>query len=172
MRPAGWRGWLALKIIEKIFTVPTQIKEEPPWAGQVERWFQLDADGMAICMALEKWLAIEGVHRFPDMIVQASLSGSHVADLDFVNSGADSPAKFVYTLPSIAVGVMAQFLSWKGFSFNFTGAQSWELAEQFVQGWMGSSSGDKGKVVWVFSVRESSISELQRLIRFKQVEAL
>lgn len=161
-----------MKIIEQVFRVPTQIKEEPLWAAQVERWFQLDADGIAICVALEKWLGIEGVYRFPDLIVQASSSGSHAADLDFVKSGADSPAKFVYTLPSIAVGVMAQFLSWKGSSFNFTGAQSWELADEFVQWWMKSSSGGPEKKVWVFSIQESSFSELQRMIRFKQVEAL
>ena len=108
-------------ILEKTFEVSTNLSLEPTWSHRVERWFQLDTEGIAICKALEEWIRRSEIYIFPDLIIHSSFSGSHLADFNFARSGADSPTKFVYTLPNVIIGVMAQFLNWQGPSFNVRG---------------------------------------------------
>lgn len=127
-----------INFIEKTFIVSCNRNLEPPWSKRLDRWFQLDEESFALCNALECWLNIPGVCPNPSTILHSSPQGSWQSDIDFVRSGAESPAKFVYTLPSIPMGILAQFLSynnhpWRGSMFNFTGKNSWEQLELFSE---------------------------------------
>lgn len=169
-----------MKVFETSFIVPVSASTstKPLWADKVDRWFQLDENGFAICSALEKWLQFSEVHPHPHMIIHASPSGSHLADFDFAQSGAESPAKFVYTLPNITIGVIAQFLSWQGSSYNFTGETSWQQSENFAQEWLLMNSKAHSKpltvesdktTIWIVSIELILDSPNIRNIRWKQL---
>ena len=155
-------------ILENTIVVDINLFVEPTWSHRLERWFQLDSEGIAICKALEEWIKGSEVNKAPDLIIQSSFSGSHLADFNFTRSGADSPTKFVYTLPNVIIGVMAQFLNWQGPSFNFTGEKSWDTSEQFAELWLNSSQTNKS--VLIVSVDVKKENDQYRNVRFKQIQ--
>lgn len=176
----------APKSFEEIYHVPTSYtaqsndpseNNKPNWAHRVDRWFQLNEDGFAVASALELWLQKPEVLVEPKLIIQSSLYGSHGSDYDFVHSGADSPAKFVYTLPNINVGVIAQFLNWHGISYNFTGSNSWEQAEQLAQSYRESYFSESSQQntdfasfsIWIFSIDNHPVDSQKRSVRWKQL---
>ncbi len=92
------------------FSIQADKKLEPAWAAKVDRWYQLD--GPSFVMAeLAYRLQTE---PSPLALFLSGKEASSLADIDFVNSGASSPAKFVYTLPSVRSSSFCQVLSWTG----------------------------------------------------------
>jgi hypothetical protein len=166
-----------VKTIDKTFKVTISQNAEPAWASKIDRWFQLDSDSNAICSALDIWLQHTEVNTSPHLILQASTFGSHIADIDFVRCGSESPAKFVYTLPNVVVGVLAQFLSWKGPTFNFTGTESWVQAERFAHQWLNTNHERKHEesslikpCALIFQIGHDPNSNQFRHVRLKQLE--
>ena len=85
---------------------------KPPWSGEVDRWYQLDAAAYGLAQACFQWRQM-GVEQ-PSFMVLASRGASNEADRAFVESGADSPAKFVHTLPSVRSSTVCQVMDWHG----------------------------------------------------------
>jgi hypothetical protein len=81
----------------------------PPWAARVPRWAQLDSASYALAEAWHAWQLAP-----PDAFVAASRQASALADLAFARRGAVSPARFVATLPSVAVSALLQVAGWTG----------------------------------------------------------
>jgi hypothetical protein len=121
-------------------------KSEPAWSAKVDRWYQLDEVGYAFCEALHQWNYLEGVAK-PDVIFLALPGASNLADVDFAQSGALSPAKFVYTLPNICIAVIFQMLGFssKVYCVN-RGASTVEFALSEA-----NEMARAGKSAWVFS---------------------
>ena len=157
---------IIINIIEKQFTVPVTHEIEPVWAKKVERWFQLDEVSIAICNGLYEWLKQNEIILAPSIILNATIEGCHLADARFAMGGGESPALFVYTLPSIIVGVAAQYLSWKGPSFNFTGQNSWSNAVSFGDQWIASQK--QNSIVWIIQVERDPTLINFRKVRFMQ----
>lgn len=84
--------------------------ELPVWHSQVERWYQMDAASYGLC---ELWSKSKD-QAPPGLIFLASPGGCNEMDLQFVKSGAASPAKFVYTLPSTRSSALLQLMNWQG----------------------------------------------------------
>jgi hypothetical protein len=83
---------------------------EPAWQAQVERWYQVDAASFGLC---ELWQnTAKG--PLPSIIFLASPGGCNEMDALFARTGATSPSKFVYTLPSIRSSALLQVLGWHG----------------------------------------------------------
>lgn len=89
---------------------PFPNSEPPSWHAQVERWYQMDAASYGLC---ELWTK-SSAHGSPDLIFLASPGGCNEMDLQFVKSGAASPSKFVYTLPSTRSSALLQLMNWQG----------------------------------------------------------
>lgn len=120
--------------------------QAPPWSPKVDRWHQLDEISFAFCEALSRWEDLK-TEPPPDLILLALEGASNVADSDFVRSGAKSPAKFVYTLPSICMAVIFQFLNLKKRVFCLSrGKDTLSFAREEAR-----SFAQAGKTVWVFS---------------------
>lgn len=86
---------------------------EPAWKDLVDRWYQLDETGFALCHAIFQWRQEKRLPEFDRLIFICS-GGSNLADAAFVHSGATSPSKFVYTLPNIGPSIVCQVLGWRG----------------------------------------------------------
>lgn len=91
----------------------TQNNFIPAWSEKVDRWYQLDELGFAFAESLHHWNYLDGFSK-PDILFLCIEGGSNIADKDFVSSGSQSPAKFVYTLPNISAAVIFQILQFKG----------------------------------------------------------
>jgi hypothetical protein len=89
------------------------VMPEPEWKSKIDRWYQLDETSFSFCEALYSWEQTDQMQRF-DQIIYVCEQASNAADADFVASGALSPSKFIYTLPSIGPSVVAQLLNWYG----------------------------------------------------------
>jgi hypothetical protein len=85
---------------------------KPVWSGKVDRWYQLDAAAYGLAQACFQWRQMAA--EPPSFIVLASRGASNDADRAFVESGADSPAKFVHTLPSVRSSTFCQVMDWHG----------------------------------------------------------
>jgi hypothetical protein len=81
----------------------------PPWADKVPRWEQMGAEAGAL---VEAWYAWDA--PLPDVFLLASRTASNLADALFARSGAISPARFVATLPSVALAPLLQATGWTG----------------------------------------------------------
>ncbi len=95
---------------------------EPVWKNRVDRWYQLDENSFALCEALTAWNLskwFDSQNLTLSQIFYFIEGGSNLADADFVNADAISPAKFVYTLPNIAISVGLQILNWRGPVYSF-----------------------------------------------------
>jgi hypothetical protein len=84
--------------------------KEPDWKDKVERWYQLDAASYGLCEALTVW----NESSPPEALLLASPGASNLMDRQFVESGANSPSKFVYTLPNVRSAAVCQLLAWHG----------------------------------------------------------
>lgn len=87
-------------------------RAEPEWKSDVERWYQMDATCFSVNQAAYQFFQ-EHRPNFENLILGIT-GGSNLADFDFVNSKCSSPAKFVYTLPNIALSTVCQMLKWSG----------------------------------------------------------
>lgn len=120
--------------------------QEPAWAGQVERWYQLDEVSYAFCEALHQWQGLADFEK-PETIFLALPGASNLADRDFVESGAVSPAKFVYTLPNICISVIFQLLGFHGRVVCFNQG---ETTLAFVQN-EARRRAERGRKTWVLA---------------------
>jgi hypothetical protein len=121
-------------------------KAEPAWSAKIDRWYQLDEVSYAFCEALHQWDYLKEAPR-PDVIFLALPGASNLADFDFVQSGAVSPAKFVYTLPNICVAVIFQMLGFSGKVYCLhKGSETIPFAEQEAR-----EMAKQGKKAWVFA---------------------
>ena len=84
--------------------------EPPSWHAQVERWYQMDSASYGLC---ELWTKMPD-QVAPSLIFLASPSGCNEMDQQFIKSGAASPSKFVYTLPSTRSSALLQLMNWQG----------------------------------------------------------
>ncbi|WP_413293192.1 hypothetical protein ACLSU7_17540 [Bdellovibrio sp. HCB185ZH] len=126
-------------------TIDLQNKSEPAWSSKVDRWYQLDEVGFAFCEALHQWELLKDEKR-PDVIYLALPGASNLADFDFVNSGASSPAKFVFTLPNICASVIFQMLGFSGKVYCVNqGPETIEFAKDEAK-----EAAKSGKCAWVF----------------------
>jgi hypothetical protein len=85
---------------------------EPLWKNKVDRWYQLDASAYGLAEFYQQYASELGTH--PDLIVLASPAASNLTDRQFVSLGAQSPAKFVHTLPNIRISPLCQVMAWNG----------------------------------------------------------
>ena len=85
---------------------------KPVWSGKVDRWYQLDAAAYGLAQACFQWCQMGSEQ--PSFMVLASRGASNEADRAFVESGADSPAKSVHTLPSVRSSTVCQVMDWHG----------------------------------------------------------
>lgn len=121
-------------------------QQEPAWSHKVERWYQLDEISYSFCEAIHHWGYLQGKEK-PDVIILALEGASNLSDFDFVNTGATSPAKFVYTLPNISISVVFQILGHGGKTYCFNkGKNTLEFASK-----EGLEISKTNKSVWVFS---------------------
>lgn len=95
-------------MIHRELPINVSDRQEPAWKERVDRWYQLDEIGFAVSEAIWQWKTKD--LPSPKLVILAMEGLSTVADFDFVNSGASSPAKFVFTLPNIAASVLFQVL--------------------------------------------------------------
>jgi hypothetical protein len=131
----------------KKITVPLQERPEPAWKNKVDRWYQLDEMSYAFCVALHEWNYLNQTTAPPDVILLAIAGASNVADQDFISSGAQSPAKFVYTLPNISASVIFQMLGFSGKVFCFNkGSETLKFSLDEA-----ATMAKYGKKVWVFA---------------------
>jgi hypothetical protein len=136
---------------------------EPAWASKVERWYQLDEMGFAFCEALHTWDYLKDAIR-PDLIILAIEGSSNRADKDFVTSGSNSPAKFVYTLPNISAAIIFQMLKVNGKVYCLSnGKDTVNLAAREAQAFA-----ESGKNVWVFASPVMESSSFNREIIFSE----
>lgn len=92
--------------------IPFPAKETPTWAAMSDRWYQLDQPGYSLPQAFT--LLKEDLGALPDLILLASPQASNPTDRDFARSGANSPSKFVHTLPNIRAVSLLQAMEWSG----------------------------------------------------------
>jgi hypothetical protein len=99
---------VSLKIHRFEFDFPA--KHEPRWSSKVERWYQLDAASYGLAQAYTELKFSE----HPHMMILASSGASNETDFQFAQSGAQSPSKFVHTLPSVRGAPLMQLMGWFG----------------------------------------------------------
>lgn len=137
---------------------PTVTK--PLWSGKVDRWHQLDAAAYGLAQACFQWHQME-VEQ-PSFMVLASRGASNDADRAFVESGADSPVKFVHTLPSVRSSTACQVMDWHGPMLCLQEDPS-TLCVALVEAV--KIVCEDVPVVWVLStLREGSVFSVMRLI--------
>ena len=93
----------------KVHTVSFPPKTIPTWAERVQRWEQLDAAAFVVADAFASW-----DEPMPDALVLANRSASNAADARFASTGAQSPSRFVTTLPSVSLSPLLQLTGWVG----------------------------------------------------------
>lgn len=140
------------KTLEDSWEISKLGQSTPVWADRIERWNQLSPEGMALCESFNRWFYQKQMLEWPDLIVQVCPVGSYYADRDFALSGGDSPSRFVYTLANIPVGLLAQFLNWKGKSFNFTGPSAPIEALEFSEKWLQKKNGENANTIWILTL--------------------
>lgn len=111
MRLPGLRG-RNLKLCIQHYEYDFPAKQEPLWASQVERWYQLDAPAYGLAQAY--WELCKPSLTPPEFLILASAGASNETDLAFVQGGATSPSKFVHTLPSVRGASLLQVMAWQG----------------------------------------------------------
>ena len=132
----------------------------PTWSSRIDRWSQLDDSCFTFCEALQAWDYLAD-HEKPDFIFIVLPNASNQADQDFVESGAASPSKFVFTLPNICASVLFQLIDYSGPTFCISkGSSSLSFAiteaEQLAV---------RNKRCWIFA--NSSTSDASaRLVEF------
>ena len=132
----------------------------PAWSEKIDRWTQLDDTSFTFCQALHEWHYLENFSR-PDFVFLVLENASNAADLDFIQSGAVSPAKFVFTLPNICAAVLFHLLNYRGRTFCLSnGKNSLELATREALDFLKNK-----KTSWIFS---NSIDPLNghRVVQF------
>lgn len=134
---------------------------EPAWKDQVERWYQLDELGFAFCEAIHEWEYLKAFPK-PDLILLALEEASNPADKDYVLTGGQSPAKFVYTLPNISAAIIFQMLKINGKVYCLShGKNTLTVAHEEAKAFAQS-----GKVVWVLASPSRAKQDVTRDILF------
>lgn len=93
----------------RVHTIPFPAATPPAWTARVQRWEQLDAASFAVADAFETW-----GEPMPDAFLLANRSASNAADETFARLGAQSPSRFVTTLPSVTLSPLLQLTGWVG----------------------------------------------------------
>lgn len=131
----------------KFLLVSCTKPDTPPlWSAKIDRWNQLDDTCFTFCQALHEWNYLN-TYLKPDFVFLVLENASNAADLDFVQSGASSPAKFVFTLPNICAAVLFQILAHSGRTFCLScGKNSLALAQNEAKKFL-----ENKKTSWIFS---------------------
>lgn len=134
-------------VVMKSVLIPTlKPHSAPAWSSQIDRWSQLDETCFTFCEALHTWNYLSGLTK-PDVILLVLPQASNEADMDFVSSGALSPAKFVFTLPNICASVLFQMIDFSGPTFCISkGADSLRFAQNEAL-----EVSYKDKISWIFA---------------------
>jgi hypothetical protein len=142
---------------------PATKNQTPAWAEKIDRWYQLDEISFTLCEAIHAWDYLKTFTR-PDVVLIALLGASNTSDFDFASTGANSPSKFVYTLPNVCASVLFQLLKLDGKIFCMhKGKQTESFAKSEA-----SSLAQTGKTVWLItSSAETDESKTQRIISFE-----
>ena len=136
----------------------------PDWAARVERWTQLDEVTFCFCESLHRWDYLKDQKR-PGKIFLAIEGASNLADFEFVQSKALSPAKFVYTLPNVCLAVLLKLVEFQGPAFCFhKGRESILFARAEAQAFA-----NHGESVWLFA-SPAELIENKRQILFEIYE--
>ena len=120
--------------------------------GKVERWYQLDAFAYGLVQAYTAWKP--KLEKPPAMIWLASPEASNETDLQFARGGAQSPAKFVHTLPNVRCSPLCQVMEWAGPVLciqkdPYTQSHALMEAAAFLEH---GSENEFGSPIWVLSV--------------------
>lgn len=95
------------ELAQIITTIEFVLELMPAWAEHVQRWYQLDGPSFSL---VEAYWRFKDQLPLPDIIFFTSSSGSNETDAYFCQSGGDSPARFVHTLPNIRLAPMLQLM--------------------------------------------------------------
>lgn len=87
-------------------------REPPAWAAKVERWVQLDSFAFLLPEAFTRWEKSLGSR--PSLMLLTGFGASNITDSAFARSGAQSPTKFVHTLPNIRSSSLLAVMGWSG----------------------------------------------------------
>jgi hypothetical protein len=120
-------------------------KEPPSWSAKVERWYQLDAYAYLLPEAFARW----ELSSRPSSMLLACGGASNLTDHAFATSGAQSPTKFVHTLPNIRASSLLAVMGWEGTVFSLH-RDPCTLAVSFSEAIRRASAGEE---CWVWSVR-------------------
>jgi hypothetical protein len=135
---------------------------EPPWAGKIDRWYQLDENCFFFCEALHQWNYLIDYAQ-PDIVFLAQYGASNIADFDFVKTQSSSPSKFVFTLPNISISVIFQLLKFNGKIYCLSkGEETASFARNEA-----ASYAKSGKKVWLFSVPKCESLEKKKIEFFE-----
>jgi hypothetical protein len=133
------------------FQFPAPI--EPNWKSKVDRWYQLDAPAYGLAEFYEQHR--ERLGPAPDLILLASPAASNATDYQFASQGAQSPAKFVHTLPNIRVSPLCQVMGWTGPVLCVqNGLKTLESALNEAKYLLS----DQLKRIWVLSVKDLQVT--------------
>ncbi len=135
------------EVVNNSVLIPTlRPHSAPAWSSQIDRWSQLDETCFTFCEALHTWNYLAELTK-PDLIFLVLPQASNEADMDFVRSGALSPAKFVFTLPNICASVLLQMIDFSGPTFCISkGADSLRFAHNEAL-----ELSNKDKISWIFA---------------------
>jgi 3-oxoacyl-(acyl-carrier-protein) synthase len=140
------------------FTISYQNKAPPPWAKSVPRWSQLDPMSYGFCDAAARLLNVLPLNKAtPTLMILANASASFSADSEFVKSGAYSPSKFVYTLPSAPLSALLQILNWRGPVLCFQNSNdTWNTALTEARHMVERCRNAKiKKTIWIWHAQQS-----------------
>jgi hypothetical protein len=140
-------------ISEFSFSFPFPAPIEPNWKTKVDRWYQLDAPAYGLAEFYEQHRA--QLNSPPDLIVLASPSASNATDYQFASQGAQSPAKFVHTLPNIRVSPLCQVMNWNG---PVLCVQNGEKTLESAINEAKYLLSDQLKRIWVLSVKDLQVT--------------
>lgn len=124
--------------------------QEPEWAGQVERWYQLDAAAFALTETY--WRHRELLKETPDWLFLSSPGASNATDAAFAAQAAvttPSPAKFVHTLPNVRSASLLKVMGWSGQVLCVQNDPRTVLTALLEGGAMSRFSGDR---IWAAAV--------------------
>lgn len=93
--------------------------EAPAWSSRVDRWYQLDAYAYGLAQSASHFNSLNLTPtgepaKLPDLVLLASPEASNRTDYAFAQSGGNSPAKFVHTLPNVRSSAWCQVTGWSG----------------------------------------------------------
>lgn len=128
------------------------VTSEPRWGGRVDRWYQLDAAAYGLAESYDRLRGPLG--PAPGLLILASPGASNETDVEFAKAGAQSPARFVHSLPSVRSSAFCQVSGWSGPMLCLQ-RDPGTVGSALVQAalWIEAFSGERSsRPVWIASV--------------------